>query len=266
MASIYEPFDPRRRMAAQGRMPTRGNQRLPTMEDYQELAQAYREQQVQQKRAQQTIQELQSQLEQQSSRVSELDEKIQVKDDALRAQGEDLQKAEAELVWTMAGLQQARSESQESESQQWQNKYLGLQTEVENLRKRWETRSQTEVRTERNRILLDMLPLADHLDLALQHANTLTDPAFQTFMGNIEVTRQAFAETLRRYDVERIEALGHPFDPNLHDALGQMESKEIAAGNVAQVVETGYMDGDRVLRPAKVMVSRGPNIDVGKSE
>ena len=64
-------------------------------------------------------------------------------------------------------------------------------------------------------------------------------------------------ETLKRYGVERLEAQGQPFDPNHHEAVGFIVDGKTPADHVAEVVQTGYMDGERVLRPARVVVSRG---------
>ena len=102
-----------------------------------------------------------------------------------------------------------------------------------------------------------MLPLADHLDLALQHRPQMDDVQVANFIGNIDATRRAFLETLRRYGVERIEPQNEMFDPNRHEAIGQAPSPEVPADHVAQVVQAGYADGERILRPARVLVSTG---------
>ena len=51
-----------------------------------------------------------------------------------------------------------------------------------------------------------------------------------------------------------IEAQGQPFDPNVHEAIGQIQEGDVPSGNVAQVLQTGYIDGDKLLRPARVLV------------
>ena len=150
-----------------------------------------------------------------------------------------------------------QKEQAEGNSTNWEERYLDLQAEVENLRKRWEQRYAAEVNEARNRILADMLPLADHLDLALQHASTVDATTLATFVSNIEATRRAFLETLKRYGVERLEAQGQPFDPSRHEAVGHVVDGQVPADHVAHVVQAGYLDGDRVVRPARVVVSKG---------
>jgi molecular chaperone GrpE len=65
-------------------------------------------------------------------------------------------------------------------------------------------------------------------------------------------------DALRRHGVTRVEAQGHPFDPNRHEAVMQQPSKEHPPGTVVQVLEPGYLLHDRVLRPARVIVSVTP--------
>ena len=154
-------------------------------------------------------------------------------------------------------LEQPGQQAQQYREASWQERYMRLQAELENLRRRLEQRAATESADNRRRILADMLPLADHLDLALQHRPQTDDVQVANFIGNIEATRRAFLETLRRYGVERIEPLNELFDPNRHEAIGQAASTDIPADHVAQVVQAGYADGERVLRPARVLVSTG---------
>jgi molecular chaperone GrpE len=129
---------------------------------------------------------------------------------------------------------------------------------LDNLRRRWEQRFETETGNARQDILRDMLPLADHLELALQHGNTVLEHAedeqANEYVRSISATLQAFLSTLKRYQVTPIEALGSKFDPTLHEAVGQIASGDVLSGHIAQVLQTGYMEGDKLLRPARVLV------------
>ena len=73
------------------------------------------------------------------------------------------------------------------------------------------------------------------------------DPAVKGFLGNIDATRRAFLETLRRYGVERIDPLGEPFDPNRARGDWPCAAPGVPADHVAQVVQAGYVEGDRVI-------------------
>ncbi len=215
----------------------------PTLDDYQALAAAYAELKPQ---AEALAQEL-------AARKSEL----AIKDEALQKQGADLKQTQSELMWTKAALQSAEAAGADPDRENWQERYMRLQAEVDNLRRRWEQRSTDEIGEARRAILRDMLPLADHLELALQHAETLrAGEAGSSFVGNIESTLRAFLETLRRYGVQKQEPTGEPFDPERYEAVGQMVTQEIPPGHVAHVVQSGYTEGDRLLRPARVIVSQ----------
>ncbi|GIV76598.1 nucleotide exchange factor GrpE [Litorilinea aerophila] len=218
---------------------------MPTLEDYRALAQAY--------------QELQARFEQQARELAELRRELEIKNEALQRQSADLKSLEAELAWTKAALQQATEQADkaaESSGENWQERYLRLQAELDNLRKRLEQRSAAETREARQRILRDMLPLADHLDLALAHAPEHAEGTGKEFIRNIEAVRQAFLETLKRYGVERIQAEGQPFDPHIHEAVGEVDDPNVPAGHVARVIQAGYQENGQLLRPARVLVSR----------
>ncbi len=201
---------------------------------------------------------LQSDRDQLSEKLKRRDNELAIKSEALRRQGEDLRDVADRLMWTEAALKQVQKAEGEEETS-WRERYMRLQAELDNLRQRLEQRSEARVASKRDDILRDMLPLADHLDLALQHVETLDEPSddLRNFVGNIEATRSAFLETLRRYGIERMNAHATPFDPNLHEALSTVASESVPADHVAQVVQAGYVNGEQLLRPARVLVSKG---------
>lgn len=211
------------------------------------------------------IEALQQQVDEQARTIEAQKKQLQIKSDAIGQQTKDIKSLDAELMWTRAALEQAQKEVEQVGTQSegsWQERFLRLQADVENLRKRLEQRSEEKVKEKRNQILADMLPLADHLELALRHAGTEseeteTNGINQSFVQNIRATFDAFMSTLKRYDVVPIDAYAKPFDPTKHEAVGRVDSNDVPADAVAQVLQTGYMEGDRLLRPARVMVSNG---------
>jgi len=227
--------------------PTQGGQRPPTLEDYIRLERENKEQKAR--------------LDEQTKALQNTKSELEITKEALHKQGEEFKKLETELVFTRAALEDAQKKLEEKsaspEDLSWQEKYVRLQAEVDNLRKRWEQRAVSDTAEARRRILNDMLPLADHLDLAMQHAPESDDAVVKSFIDNIEATRRAFLETLRRYGVERMDPLGEPFDPNRHDAVGHAPVPGVPADHVAQVVQAGYVEVDRVIRPARVLVRAG---------
>jgi molecular chaperone GrpE len=241
MRYASDPFGRRRRA------PRTGGQGLPTLEDYQTLAQAF--------------QELKNKYEETRQQLAETSRELQIKDEALRRQTTDMKQMESELVWTKAALNSqdppaAKETVTDEDAAVWRNRFLRLQAEVDNLRKRWDQRFANETTEARHNILRDMLPLADHLEMALKHGAAIDNPEHRDFLRNVEATYRAFLDTLRRYQVEPIVALGEPFNPELHEAVGQIDEEEAEPNTVVQVVQTGYREGDRLLRPARVLINQ----------
>jgi molecular chaperone GrpE len=242
MSYLYERFNRRRADAAPA---PSTHEEIPTVDDYNDLLQAYRH--------------LHDRYEQQSAELKARQSDLAIRDEALHRQGVDLKQMEAELLFVKAALQRAEEKSSEAPNgeAQWRQRYEQLQGEVESMRKRWEQRLANDTGETRARILLDMLPFADNLDLAIQYVQSLGGQQAVAFVGNIETIRRAFVETLRRYSVERIEAQGQHFDPHRHEAIGKIKDASVPVDHIVQVIQAGYMDGERVLRPARVIISAG---------
>lgn len=255
MANYYDPYGRRQRPA------NRGNTgQSVTMADYQQLVQAYQKLQGQAQELQKQQQNTERQFEAQAAELKDKETELQIKDEAFKRQSADFKEMESELVWAKAAVKQLQEEvaaAENAEEEQWQEKYMRLQAEFENFRKRGEQRSEQRINEAKYQILLDMLPLADHLDLAMNHTDTLQDGPARDFVGSIEATRRAFLDTLRRYGIERIDPAGELFDPIVHEAIGQIPDAETPADHVSQVVQAGYRENERVIRPARVLVSSG---------
>ncbi len=103
-------------------------------------------------------------------------------------------------------------------------------------------------------LLTEMLPVLDNLERALDAAEHHDEGKV---IGGVRMVRDLFVELLRRSGVEEIATVGAEFDPHLHDAVVMQPSVQ-EEGTVTAVLERGYTQGDRVLRPARVVVSSGP--------
>ena len=105
----------------------------------------------------------------------------------------------------------------------------------------------------------DMLTVADNLRRAVENmpAELRAEPAIRPLVEGIEVTERDFLSRLTRYGVKKLDPLGGKFDPNMHEALYEVPDETKPNGTVVHVVEEGYGIGERVLRPAKVGVSKG---------
>ena len=137
-----------------------------------------------------------------------------------------------------------------------QSRMIRMQADTDNFRRRIQ-REQDEARKfESLRLLRDILPGLDGLNRAVSSAEQTGD--MQTLLNGIRMVAQQFRDTLKAHAAEPIDALGNPFDPNLHEALTQIPSAEHEPMTVLQVVEMGYRLHDRVVRPARVIVSCAP--------
>jgi molecular chaperone GrpE len=107
-------------------------------------------------------------------------------------------------------------------------------------------------------VLGELLEVVDNFDRALEHAG---DDVPETFVEGMRLVARGLHEILERRGVARIEAVGEPFDPELHEALTAIPSEEAEPNTVLQEVQTGWRLGDRVLRAAKVVVSRAVEVE-----
>lgn len=111
----------------------------------------------------------------------------------------------------------------------------------------------------RDGMLKDLLPVFDNLERAAEAAVGASD--VKSLVSGIEMVIKQFRDTLGRLGIERLKSLGEPFDPNLHEAIQQLETTEFAPGAVAGEVQGGYRQGDRLIRPAMVVVAKAPASD-----
>jgi molecular chaperone GrpE len=148
---------------------------------------------------------------------------------------------------------EARIAALEKEKKDNWDRYLRAAADLENLRKR-QKRELDDVRLEsKGRVLKEMLPVVDNLERAIEHATAQagTNPIVE----GVQLVLRQFLTAFERLDVTPIEAGGQPFDPNLHEAISQQES-DAPPGTVVQVLQRGYKSGDRLLRPALVVVAK----------
>jgi molecular chaperone GrpE len=141
------------------------------------------------------------------------------------------------------------------------DKLLRSLAEMENLRRRTERETADAKTYGIANFAREMLAFADNLRRAAESipspAREGLDSSVIALIEGLEVMERDFLARLGRFGVKKIDALGQRFDPNQHEALFEIPDEIAPNGTVAQVIETGYLIGDRVLRPAKVGVTRG---------
>ena len=141
------------------------------------------------------------------------------------------------------------------------DKMLRTLADMENLRKR----TAREVADARiygiTGFARDVLDIADNLQRALDavpaEAKASADPGLKALMEGVELTERSLLNTLEKNGVKKFDPMGEKFDPNFQQAMYEVPDASVPAGTVVQVVQAGYMIGERVLRPALVAVSKG---------
>ena len=107
----------------------------------------------------------------------------------------------------------------------------------------------------------DMLNVADNVRRAIESvpedARAGAEGAFKGLIEGIDLTERDLLKTLERHGVKRLDPQGQKFDPNVHQAMFEVPNPEVPNGTVVQVVQSGYVIGERVLRPALVGVAKG---------
>ena len=133
----------------------------------------------------------------------------------------------------------------------WQEKYLRLAADLDNSKKRLAQTYKRQAEQEKERLLGDFLEVADNLERALAH----TDSDASTLEAGVKSTQRQFQQILTKHEVRPFAAAGQPFDPQWHEAVSVINRPDLPPNTVAQVVQTGYTIGDRLLRPARVVVT-----------
>jgi molecular chaperone GrpE len=134
---------------------------------------------------------------------------------------------------------------------------LRAMADAENTRRRAQREAQDARTYAIDRFASDLLPIADTLSRALQAApRDSSDEAVKNLLTGLELTERALVDAFSRHGLKRVGAIGETFDPKLHQAVAQAPSAH-PAGVVAEVMQPGYVLGDRTVRAAMVLVSSG---------
>jgi molecular chaperone GrpE len=161
--------------------------------------------------------------------------------------------AEADPV---AALQQELADAVAEKQKNW-DLYLRERAELENFRKRMQREKEDLVRFANENLLREILTVVDNLERAIEHARSQEDTV-QGLLEGVEMTLSQCHKLLEKFGVTPVTAIGEPFDPSWHEAMGQMESAEHPPNTVVQEMQKGYVLNERLLRPALVMVAKAP--------
>ncbi len=159
------------------------------------------------------------------------------------------------------GHLQSEKERFEAEAAAFKDKYLRAFAEAENLRRRADREIADAKVYGIASFARDVLNVADDLARALaavdQETKDTAEGAVKGLIDGLELTERSLLKGLEKHGIRKVEPVGEKFDPNLHQAMFEVPDPSVASGTVVQVVQSGYVIGDRVLRPALVGVARG---------
>lgn len=144
------------------------------------------------------------------------------------------------------------------EKKEKDDEMLRVKAEAENFRKRMNREKEQYCKYATESILEDILPVIDNLELAAEHGRKVED--CKDIVQGVDMTIKIFMDTLKKHGLEPVEIVeGQEFDPTWHEAMAEEEREDMESGNVVQIMQKGYKLKDRLLRPARVIVSKNKN-------
>ena len=137
------------------------------------------------------------------------------------------------------------------------DRFLRLQADWDNYRRRTAQERLDERQRATEKLVVDLLPVIDDLERAIEHAGNLTDPAAKQFVEGVSAVCNKLVGVLNKEGVEVVNPVGEAFDPLSHQAVSQIEDTEAYDETVAQVYQKGYRMGGKDIRTAMVVVTHG---------
>ena len=135
-----------------------------------------------------------------------------------------------------------------------QDEVLRILADSENLKKRLAREKEEFCKFATSTLIEDILPIMDNLELAITHGQNTE--ACKDLLQGVEMTLKMFQEILKKHGLEPVGEEGEKFDPNIHEAMAQEEREDMEENMVCRLMQRGYKLHDRLLRPARVMVSK----------
>ena len=180
----------------------------------------------------------------------ELEEKLE--EDSVEEE-EPAKKEEAKELSPLEQLEeQIRLKDEEILKQK--DTFLREKAELENFKKRLTKEKEDFAQFANERLLKALLQIEDNLERAMEAPNA----TLESLKEGVEMIQKQFKDFLKNQKVEVIEAFGKPFDPNLHEVLNQQDSEEHEENTVIEEYSKGFTLNGRILRPAKVVISKKP--------
>lgn len=151
-----------------------------------------------------------------------------------------------------AALEEKLTLAEQQAHENWEKSVRAL-AELDNVRRRSEREVANAYKYGLEKFITSLLPAVDSLEQALQLASNEKDGAMKE---GLELTLKLVVDVLQKHDVSQIDPLNQPFNPEQHEAMSMVESNDAPSNTVLTVFQKGYLLNDRVIRPARVIVSK----------
>ena len=179
------------------------------------------------------------------------------KDEDQESQSEVVKKKEREKIEPKTEIELLKEQlaQHEEKMKELEDRLLRLAAEYDNYRKRTAREFEAICQNANENLILKLLDTLDNFERALDSAKESND--YDSFRKGVELIYTHLKKLLEKEGLKEIEAVGKPFDPNFHEAVTQCESEEHEEGIVTDEMCKGYMLNEKLLRPSKVVVSKG---------
>jgi molecular chaperone GrpE len=182
--------------------------------------------------------------------------------EALEAAKEEAQAAEGEA----GDNETSEVEALQAQVQEFQEQMLRSQAEMQNVRRRSEIDVEKAHKFALEKFVKELLPVADSLEKAVEstEGHDESGELVASIREGVEMTLSLFMSSLKKFNVEQINPVGEPFDPQHHEAMSMVPAPDAEPNSVVAVVQKGYLLNGRVVRPAMVVVAKAedaPKID-----
>ncbi len=171
--------------------------------------------------------------------------------------GQDQTADESQLIEVLQRLAQA-----EMLIMHQKDEVLRVQAEMQNLRRRTELDVEKAHKFGQEKLSSELLGVMDNLERTIQVSTDKENESVKVLLQGVELTLKSFVDCFRKFNIEQVDPLGAPFDPQQHQAMVMQENPKVEPGTVTAVMQKGYLLHGRVIRPAMVVVARAPSASI----
>lgn len=182
---------------------------------------------------------------------------MQTQKDNKKQPEQETKKEKEEKIISLKETEYLKLQEEAEKAKEYWDRILRLQADFDNTRKRLEREKQDFIKFANEGIILELLNILDDLERTVELAQEKHQD-LSAFLKGVEMILAHLYEMIKEYGVKPIEAQGKLFDPNLHEALMQVENKDLTEHTIIEELQKGYLLNDRVIRTAKVKVTKKP--------